>query len=577
MNGAVSAVVTYVALAWGLIVETTGGFDLSLGWFRFSSHSPRNPFLIALISLAVSWAWRDRTQRGSTWFAARERGWASATAAVVAVALVFIGLTKGAHVAGAADSYGYVSQAHLWATGNLRPAAPGYELLPAGVSSDALVPLGYRFASDRAALVPVYAPGLPLQMALFEWLGGPSAVFYVMPLLAGLAVWGTYALGARAGGRRVGAVAALLLAASPTLLFQLTHAPMSDLPAAAWWTVALALLVRPSRAAALLCGIAAGAAILTRPNLVPLAIIPGASLLWSALRSSDTGGRAWQRLALFAAGSIPACVAIGVLNAYWYGSPFLSGYGDLTGTMYHWGHFRLNAQRYAVWILETQGPTVALAALAPAVFLWARGNDDAYVAQRRLVVAVSALFVVTVWASYVFYMPFEAWWTLRFLLPAFPALCVLASAGLFGAAAWVPTALRAQVVTLVLAVALGFSLEVTRTYHALESVAEWRFATMGRSLARSVPPQSVVLASLHSGSARFYAERLTMRWDFIDPRQLDSAVTVLQERGYPTFVLVDDEEAEAFRTRFAGVSRHAALNWEPQLTVPGAALYLLRP
>lgn len=217
-----------------------------------------------------------------------------ATAAAVAVALVFIGLTKGAHVAGAADSYGYVRQAHLWATGNLRPAAPGYELLPAGVSSDAFVPLGYRFASDRVALVPVYAPGLPMQMALFEWLGGPSAVFYVMPLLAGMAVWG----------------------------------------------------------------------------------------------------------------------------------------------------------------------------------------------------------------SYVFYMPFEAWWTLRFLLPAFPALCVLASAGLFGAAARVPVALRTQVVTLVLAVALGFSLEVTRTYHALDSV---------------------VLASLHSG-ARFYAERLTMRWDFIEPRQLDSAV-----------------------------------------------------
>ena len=41
----------------------------------------------------------------------------------------------------------------------------------------------------------MYAPGLPMQMALFESLGGRDAVFYVMPLLAGVAVWATYALG----------------------------------------------------------------------------------------------------------------------------------------------------------------------------------------------------------------------------------------------------------------------------------------------------------------------------------------------------------------------------------------------
>jgi hypothetical protein len=98
----------------------------------------------------------------------------------------------------------------------------------------------YLVGRDGAALVPMYAPGLPMQMALFESLGGRDAVFYVMPLLAGVAVWATYALGTCAGGRRVGVVAAVLLAASPTVLFQVTHAPMSDLPAAAWWTVALA-------------------------------------------------------------------------------------------------------------------------------------------------------------------------------------------------------------------------------------------------------------------------------------------------------------------------------------------------
>ena len=48
--------------------------------------------------------------------------------------------------------------------------------------------------------------------------------------------------------------------------------------------------------------------------------------------------------------------------------------------------------------------------------------------------------VVVVFAAYIAYVPFEAWWFLRFLLPAWPAMAIgtssllLALAG--GAAAW---------------------------------------------------------------------------------------------------------------------------------------------
>ena len=390
---------TCLALAWAVLVGVTDGFAFSRGRLHISARSARNPLFLAVVALVATWALGPGGRRGRALLAAWQNA-AGAVAGLVAVTLVAIGVVKGAHVAGGADSYGYVSQAHMWATGTLRGAPIGSDVLPPGISSDALLPLGYVFTRDRAALAPVYAPGLPMQMALFESLGGRDAVFYVMPLLAGVAVWATYALGTCAGGRRVGVVAAVLLAASPTVLFQVTHAPMSDLPAAAWWTVALAALVRSSRPAALLCGIATGAAILTRPNLVPLAVIPGASLLWSAVRSSGAGARDWQRLALFAAGSIPACAAVAALNTYWYGSPLQSGYGDLAGTMYRWDHFWTNAPRYAGWMLQTQGPAVAVAALAPAVFFRAEGKEVGDIARTRHVVAISALFVVTVWLSY---------------------------------------------------------------------------------------------------------------------------------------------------------------------------------
>jgi hypothetical protein len=189
------------------------------------------------------------------------------------------------------------------------------------------------------------------------------------------------------------------------------------------------------------------------------------------------------------------------------------------------------------------------------------------------VVAIAALFIVMVWASYVFYLPFEGWWTLRFLLPAFPAFCVLACVGLFRAAAGLPSASRGPAVAAVLALVLWWSLGFVGASHALDSSDEWRFATMGREVARQVPRESVVLAFLHSGSVRYYADRLTMRWDRIEPSQLDGAVAHLQQRGYTTFILLDKADEEAFRTRFAGASRLAALDWQPQVTVPGVALY----
>jgi hypothetical protein len=63
---------------------------------------------------------------------------------------------------------------------------------------------------------------------------------------------------------------------------QLTHGAMSDIPAMALWTVVLALLPRLSRNSALLAGVVAGTAILVRPNLAPLALVPGAFLVWNA-------------------------------------------------------------------------------------------------------------------------------------------------------------------------------------------------------------------------------------------------------------------------------------------------------
>jgi hypothetical protein len=582
--------VTWLGLVWALVLQVTGGFVLSIGPLHLSSRGPRNPLLLALVSLVLTWVIAPSRRRRSAFAAAWQDASrpllhvlarvgsrtptlaARVVVASVALAIVVIGLVQGAHVAGGSDSYGYVSQAHLWATGSLRVTDTGATVLPAGISSGALIPYGYRLTDDGSALVPIYAPGLPMQMALFERFGGRDWVFLVMPLLAGVAVWATYALGRHAGGNGVGVFAALLFAASPTVLFQLTHAPMSDLPAAAWWGAALATLFRPSRRAALLCGLASGVAILTRPNLVPLAAIPGSLLLWDALRSRKEP-RAWHRLALFAGGSIPACGAIAALNTYWYGSPLRSGYGELAGSFFRIDHAWPNLTQYAGWAVESQGPALVVAALAPALLFWRHDRRETEPSNARRAIVVCGVFVLTTWLSYLFYLPFDTWWALRLLLPAFPALFVLMSVSLLRLTERVPPVARPLATAALVAVAILWSTTYARTSRALDSSDEQRFATIGRYLAEHAPRQSVVLAKHHSGSARHYSGRLTFRFDEVPPSQLDGVVDTLRQRGYATFIALDDWEEREFRMRFAGASRLGALDWAPEATTPGAVLY----
>ena len=139
------------------------------------------------------------------------------------------------------------------------------------------------------------------------------AVFYVVPLLGGVAVWATYLMGTTVAGPMVGLAAAVLLATSPVFLYQLMS-PMSDVPVTAWWALCLALLPLKRRDATLAAGLFAGIAILTRPNLVPILCVPGLFLLWAAVGDRSHRGPAVQRLLLFARRRHPRVYRGGLLQ-----------------------------------------------------------------------------------------------------------------------------------------------------------------------------------------------------------------------------------------------------------------------
>ena len=100
---------------------------------------------------------------------------------------------------------------------------------------------------------------------------------------------------------------------------------MSDVPTTVLWLAAIVLVLDPSTIRTLLAGAAAAAAIVMRPNLVPLAAVVGLLILMR----DGVGRDGIRRAAMFTAAVLPGPLVIAALNNHLYGSPIASGYGTV--------------------------------------------------------------------------------------------------------------------------------------------------------------------------------------------------------------------------------------------------------
>jgi asparagine N-glycosylation enzyme membrane subunit Stt3 len=497
-------------------------------------------------------------------------------AALAALSVLVVGVVWGAWIAGGSDSYCYVEQAERWASGTmLAPQPVGFEppwrdpwlpLAPTGFVPSPTVP---------GALAPICPSGLSLTMAAVRVVGGRDAVFLVVPVLGAAAVWLMFLLGSRVAGPAAGALAAVLFAASPIFLFQVVQ-PMSDVPATAWWLLAVWLVVshgqlscgegvgvrgRAGVSRLLLAGLATAAAVLTRPVLSPLA-----GVLLAALIVGPDGAPLRERLkrgVCFSLGAAPGAIALAMIQAALYGSPFSSGYGA-PSDLFSVAFVGPNLARYARWALETQTPFLLLAIGA----FWLPG--------RRWAATVLLAAIGCVTASYLPYTVFDDWSYLRFLLPAVAFTLVLAAAVATSLATRLP---RPWPVVVVVLLATGLGAWYVRTAHqryvfALRT-SEAKFKLAGEYVARALPRSAVVFAIWHSGSVRYYGHRLTIVWDGFPSNELDRTRTFLAQHGRQTYLLLEASEEARFRSRFAGVSDVAALDWPPTAVI-GRDLRLYR-
>jgi hypothetical protein len=520
-------------LAWALVIAVTGGFRIELGPARISSRNSSRVFMLALLALAAAWrlAYQDHVEAWMQRHAGRIHPLAASIAWSAAAVVLVLGIVSGSRSAAASDPFGYVSQSALWQQRTLRIDYSFTLSLPWPEAGQTLAPLGYKMA-DGEVMVPTYAPGLPLLMALGR-LASACGPFLVGPACGAALVLWTFYLGRNLFGPAPAAAAAVLVACSPVVLF-MALLPMADVPAAAFWTGALALGTGAARKHALGAGVLTGVGILIRPNLAPLAIFP-----WLMALARTRGMREGStRTLLFAAGCVPCALFVGWLNNHLYGSPFTSGYGGL-GEAFSFANAGINTRHYLHWWWESQGPLA---------FFFVAGLWRHHARTREFVIAL--VYVAALVLLYVFYLPFEAWWFLRFLLPAVPFAFLLGADAVWrlaGRSATIQAVALVAFVAIAGAHALRFNdlQQITRI-----GAGEERYIEPALYMDANIPPDAVVLTVHHSGSVRYYAGRLTLRWDLLDPAWLDQAVEELRRRQIPVYLLLEHHEVAQFKDRF---------------------------
>jgi hypothetical protein len=478
-------------------------------------------------------------------------------ALILAVIVAGVAWTWNTRAASGSDAYGYVSQAELWLHGNLQIDQSFAAEAPWPLAGYTFSPLGYRPTGDGNHLVPNYPPGLPLMMAAAKAVAGQCGLFEVVPILAGVLVFATYIIGWQIGRPLVGLAAAWIVATSPTFLFT-SMWPMSDVPAAAAWAVAVAFLVSETRRGALVAGLTACLAVLVRPNLVPLAAVLAAWIGWRDIATARWRDRRRVCVPWFVLGVSIGVIGVMVIFTRLYGSPFQSGYGNLSEKFaLRW--VPRNFRNYGAWLISTETPLAALGLLSlglPFSRVWTtRGARNAL----WLFAGCAGM----VWASYLAYLTFDAWWYLRFVLPAWPMMAI-GTASLLAACYRVgPAWARAiAVAALILVGAHGVQTAIARFVFDLAQ-QEAVYVEAARAVDAFAGPDDVIFAQQFSGSLRYYSGRLTFRYNYLDPDWLDRAVQWFHDRGHHVYFLLTAEEVWDLRMHYAPKSRLARLDWTP--------------
>jgi hypothetical protein len=175
--GRVLAALSAIATAWAAAVWFTGGFTFGAFGLHFSSHDAVRPLILALVFLVLHGVTVGRAELiRETAAVVRRCSHVPGLVVALAVVITAFGATWTSRAGGGSDSYGYVSQADLWLNGQLKTPQPFALQVPWPRGPMTFVPIGYRLSDRGHSIAPLYAPGLPMLMAVAKRLAGHCAI-----------------------------------------------------------------------------------------------------------------------------------------------------------------------------------------------------------------------------------------------------------------------------------------------------------------------------------------------------------------------------------------------------------------
>lgn len=370
----------------------------------------------------------------------------------------------------------------------------------------------YAFQVSRAgdpAHYLGYPPGFPLLLAAGVLLG---AIHAVVPLLAGLTVLATYALGTSlTGSRGAGLAAAVLLATTP-IFWEFGTAAWSDVPAALAVTAGMVLFLKargPTQHA--LAYSLAAAAVLSFGHFIRYTNVTylAAPFLFDLL---DGGRRLpaerWRWSFWLAVGA--GLAVIPLFNHIYYGGALVTSYSPIHG----WYPHPPFAAAYALGPSFVNGYSLR----ETAVTLWRNFHVTLFLMPFgwwRLQPAARALVGAAVFFGllpYLFYAFAPAGINSRFLLPVFPFLAVAA-----GHAVWLLLS-RVHRDTIRAAAwgGLGVAAVVMAGSHIPDLLARNEAnrstAALAASLAAATEPEAVVLSYVYNDMIAVYGGRSVLNY-----------------------------------------------------------------
>ncbi|MBN2054373.1 hypothetical protein JW905_05595, partial [bacterium] len=451
---------------------------------------------------------------------------------------------------GAADSYGYQESACRMGSGT--PVQPETVLWRLGLPPRDVRytwPLGTYPMSAIGATAPGYQPGLPSLIVVLTRVLGDGAASWISPVSGAITIYLLFSLASGLFGPGTGLRAAVVFGALP-LTFYASIQRMSDgLNTCMLW-VGLALASRGrGDLGDFLAGLAAGYAVTIRPSSI--VFLP---VMFAAM--SVRGGPYSRRLRSFLLGAASPLTALLAYQDFVYGNPLATGYGDMS-QFFSIINIPSRLLHYSVTASSYFMPILLLPAVAGSLIL---------IRTRRRCVFLLMAFpcLAAFYCCYEFHRP---WWNERLMLPAVPALVVLAILG----AEWILNRLavsRGRQAVLWLLVMLPACMYRAHVYNSdaylyKAAAAESRYEEIGAWIDANLEPDAVVFSWLFSGAVRYYGARQTVRWDLGPERMTRRLLEACRQRGVPAYLVVNESWRD---TALARLDCAAELLWYRQNT-----------